>query len=164
LGLRGVATRYIKNILETGVPGFLPLNSVGVIGLGNGTQSIVPKWIYRFSAAYDTDDFSVTAIARGVSSGTWDFGSIECQTNCPVSTAQRATYDDNSIEGATYFDLNATFKFDAVTRKGGEFFINVTNLFDRWPILHPDTGLAANSTFGDLLGRAYRVGVRLKLR
>ena len=164
LALRGVATRYIKNILETGVPGFLPLNSVGVIGLGNGTQSIVPKWIYRFSASYDTDDFSITGIARGTSSGTWDFGSIACETNCPISTGQRATYDNNSIEGATYFDLNATFKFNALNRNGGEFFINVTNVFDRWPILHPDTGLAANSTFGDLLGRAYRAGVRLKLR
>ena len=31
------------------------------------------------------------------------------------------------------------------------------------PILLPETGLAANSTYSDLLGRAFRVGFRLKL-
>jgi len=40
----------------------------------------------------------------------------------------------------------------------------VTNVFDRWPILLPETGLAANSTYSNLLGRAFRVGMRLKLR
>ena len=44
----------------------------------------------------------------------------------------------------------------------GQFFVNVTNLFDRDPILLPETGLSANSTFSDLLGRSFRVGVRFK--
>ena len=48
--------------------------------------------------------------------------------------------------------------------RGGEFFFNVTNLFDADPMLLPETGLAANSTYSDLLGRAFRVGVRFKLR
>ena len=49
-------------------------------------------------------------------------------------------------------------------RGDGEFFVNVTNVFDRWPILLPETGLAANTTYSDLLGRAYRAGIRLKFR
>ena len=55
-------------------------------------------------------------------------------------------------------------KFDALGRGDGEFFVNVTNLFDADPILLPETGLAANSTYSDLLGRAFRVGVRLRMR
>jgi hypothetical protein len=49
-------------------------------------------------------------------------------------------------------------------RGDGEFFINVTNVFDADPILLPETGLAANSTYSDLLGRAFRVGMRLRLK
>ena len=32
------------------------------------------------------------------------------------------------------------------------------------PLLLPETGLAANSTYSDLLGRSFRVGVRFKLK
>lgn len=162
--LRGLATRYIDNIVTTGVPGFVPLNSVGTLGVGTGTQSITPKWIYRFTASYDTDDFSLTAAARGVSDGRYDATGIECGTTCPISTNQFPTYEDNSIDGATYVDLNATFKFDAMGKGDAEFFVNVTNLFDADPILLPETGLAANSTYSDLLGRAFRVGVRFKTK
>ena len=161
---RAVATRYIDNILKTGVAGVVPIDSVGTLGVGTGSQSITPKWIYRFSAGYDTDAWSLTAVARGVSSGRYDATGIECQTGCPISTGQFPTYEDNSIKGATYVDLNATVKFDALAGGDGEFFVNVTNVFDRRPILLPETGLAANSTYSDLLGRAYRVGVRLKLQ
>jgi len=162
--LRGLATRYIENTVATGVPGFIPLNSVGTLGVGTGTQSITPKWIYRISAAYDTEDYTLTAVARGVSDGRYDATGVECGTTCPVSTNQFPTYEDNSIGGATYVDLNATIKFDAMGGKNGEFFINVTNLFDADPILLPETGLAANSTYSDLLGRSFRFGVRLKLK
>ena len=51
-------------------------------------------------------------------------------------------------------------RFDASGRGEGEFFVNVTNVFDADPILLPETGLAANSTYSDLLGTAFRVGVR----
>jgi outer membrane receptor protein involved in Fe transport len=162
--LRGLATRYIENTVATGVPGFTPLNSVGTLGVGTGTQSITPKWIYRVSAAYDTEDYTLTAVARGVGNGRYDATGIECASACPLSTTQFPTYEDNSIGGATYVDLNATIKFDAMGGKNGEFFINVTNVLDADPILLPETGLAANSTYSDMLGRAFRFGVRLKLR
>jgi iron complex outermembrane recepter protein len=162
--LRGLATRYIENTVATGVPGFTPLNSVGTLGVGTGTQSITPKWIYRISASFDTNDYSLTAVARGVGSGRYDATGVECSSACPVSTNQFPTYEDNSIGGATYVDLNATFKFSAMSNSDGEFFVNVTNVFDADPILLPETGLAANSTYSDLLGRAFRVGVRLKMK
>lgn len=162
--IRGLATRYLENTVTTGVPGFQPLNSVGTLGAGTGTQSITPKWIYRVSATYDTNDYSVTGVARGVSSGRYDATGIECQTTCPVSTAQFPTYEDNSIGGATYFDLNTTFKFDVRGDRDGEFFVNITNLLDADPILLPETGLAANTTYSDLLGRTFRVGLRLRLQ
>ena len=74
------------------------------------------------------------------------------------------TYDDNHVSGTFYVDLNVTKRFDAMGRGDGEFFINVTNLFDADPLLLPETGLAANPTYSDMLGTAFRVGVRFDFR
>ncbi|WP_168453907.1 TonB-dependent receptor plug domain-containing protein [Sphingopyxis microcysteis] len=159
--IRGLATRYLENRFNSGVPGTVVLNSVGV----NGGQTTTPKWIYRVSAAYDDDDFSITAVGRGVSAGKYVANGIECQTTCPVSTVNAPTYERNRIKGAFYVDLNLTQKFSVGGDDGrGEFFINVTNLLNGDPILLPETGLAANSTYSDLLGRAFRVGVRFNLK
>ena len=157
--LRGVGTRYIDNLFNSGVPSAVVINSVGA----NGGQASTPKWIYRFSATYDTPSFSITGVGRGVSSGKYVANGIECQTSCPVSTTQFPTYEVNHVKGLFYADLNVTAKVD-VGGKDAQFFVNVTNLFDASPLLVPETGLAANSTYSDLLGRAFRVGVRIELR
>jgi outer membrane receptor protein involved in Fe transport len=158
--LKAVATRYIENLRDTGIPGTVPVNTVGA----NGGQGSTPNWIYRFSAGFDTPTYSVTGVARGVSKGKYLPNAIECQTACPLSTSQFPTYDNNRVRGALYFDLNATMKFSALGDGDGEFFLNVTNILNATPILLPETGLAANSTYSDLLGRQFRAGIRLRLR
>ena len=62
-----------------------------------------------------------------------------------------------------YVDLNLSQKI-VMSGSEAQFFFNVTNLFNRWPLLLPETGLAANSTYSDLLGRQFRVGIRFNLR
>lgn len=160
LTLRGLATRYLENLFDSGVPGTVVVDSTGV----NGGQFSTPKWIYRASVSYDVDDFSITAVGRGVSAGKYVANGIECQTGCPTSTVNAPTYDSNHIKGAFYVDLNLTQKFSAGGDATGEFFFNVTNLLNDDPILLPETGLAANSTYSDLLGRSFRVGVRFKTK
>lgn len=159
LTLRGLATRYIDNIINTGVPNVTPVDAVGSNG-GSGP----PKWIFRASATIDTPTFSITGVGRGVSSGTYFNNIVECQTTCPTSTTQFPTYDDNSVSGLFYADLNVTAKIDIAGDGDGQVFFNVTNLFDRDPLLLPEGGLSANTTYSDLLGRAFRVGVRMATR
>jgi outer membrane receptor protein involved in Fe transport len=108
-------------------------------------------------------------VARGVGSGRYDATGVVCQTNCPANRPvaianQFPTYEENGIKGKTYFDLNLTAKLPVRGRGNTEFFLNITNLFDTDPILLPETGLAANTTYSDLLGRAYRIGVRLRFK
>lgn len=158
--IRGLATRYIDNIVDNGIPGTVAVNTVGA----NGGQFSTPKWLYRFNLTYDTPRFSITGVGRGISSGKYIATAIECQTDCPTSTTQAPTYDDNSLPGVFYADLNLTAKFDIAGDADGQFFINVANLFDSDPLLLPEGGLSANSTFSDLLGRSYRVGFRIELR
>lgn len=160
--LRGVATRYIENISDAGTAGVVAIDTVGV----NGSQTATPKWIFRASASYDTDTFSITAVGRGVSSGKYVANGIECLTACPVTTtaSQFQTYDNNHVSGLFYVDLNLTQKVSFKSNSEAELFFNVTNLFDADPLLLPETGLAANSTYSDLLGRTFRVGVRFKTK
>ena len=158
--LKGTATRYIENLADTGIAGTTPLNTVGA----NGGQSSTPKWIFRANLNYSTPTFSGTVTGRGVSSGKYLASAIECTTGCPTSSSQFPTYDDNSVKGTFYVDLNLTQKVPAWNASEAEFFFNVTNLFDADPLLLPETGLAANSTYSDLLGRSFRVGVRFKLK
>ncbi len=158
--LRGVATRYIENISDPGIPGTLVFNTVGT----NGSQNATPTWIFRASATYDSETTSVSVVGRGVSSGKYVASGIECQTGCPLSTTQQPTYDDNHVSGLFYVDLNLTQKIAISSSSKAEMFFNVTNVFNRDPMLVPETGLAANSTYSDMLGRAFRVGVRFQLR
>ncbi|MEO5492912.1 MAG: TonB-dependent receptor [Sphingomonas sp.] len=160
--LRGVATRYIENISDPGIPGNVVVSTVGA----NGGQGSTPTWIYRFSATLDTPTTSVTAVARGVSPGKYVANAIACTTGCPANTTTTSTfqtYDVNHVSGLFYVDLNLTQKISFGTKSEAQFFINVTNLFNHWPLLVPETGLAANSTYSDLIGRSFRVGVRINL-
>lgn len=158
--LKGTATRYIDNISDTGITGVTPVNGVGAVGL----QSNTPKWIFRGSLNFETPTFSGTVVGRGVSSGKYLANAIECTTGCPVSTSQFPTYDNNHVKGTFYVDLNLTQKVSVKSGSEAEFFFNVTNLFDADPLLLPETGLSAASTYSDLLGRAFRVGIRFKTK
>lgn len=158
--IKGTATRYIENLSDTGIAGVVPVNTVGA----NGGQASTPTWIFRGSATYETPSFSATIVGRGVSAGKYSASGIECTTGCPVSTSQFPTYDNNHVSGLFYADFNLTQKIEVGGGSEAEMFINVTNLFDRWPLLVPETGLAANSTYSDMLGRSIRVGFRFNLR
>lgn len=159
--LKAIATRYIDNISNTGIANTVPLNLVGQ----NGQQGNTPTWIFRGSVSYDTPSFSGTVTGRGVSAGRYSSNStsvsVECTTGCPISTSQFPTYDNNRVSGLFYVDLNLTQKI-RVGEAEAQMFFNVTNLFDRWPLLVPETGLAANSTYSDMLGRQFRIGVRFR--
>lgn len=157
--LKGVATRYIENLSDTGIAGSVAVNTVGA----NGGQASTPTWIFRGSATYETQTFSATVTGRGVSAGKYVANGIECTSGCPVSTTNFPTYDNNRVSGLFYVDLNLT---QTVPFGGNQaqFFINVTNLFNRWPLLVPETGMAANTTYSDMLGRQFRAGIRISLK
>ena len=158
--LRGTATNYLDNLVYTGIQGSVAVNTAGV----NGGQGSTPSWIFHFSGTLDLPTTSITAVARGVSSGKYASNGIECQTTCPVSSTNYPTYDNNHVSGLFYVDLNLTQDVKFGTNKDAQFFLNVTNIFNRWPLLVPETGLAANTTYSDMLGRTFRAGVRIKLR
>lgn len=160
LTLRGLATHYISVYTDNGID--FPIQAAGQ---NTGTT---PNWTYRLSAGYDVDGWAFNLIGRGLSDGVYDNAFIECETACPVSTAEHRTINDNHIDGAFYVDLNANYAFEVGGVKA-QAFLAIRNLFDTDPVLvgngptgnntpaYPQT----NRNLYDVLGRVFRTGVRV---
>jgi outer membrane receptor protein involved in Fe transport len=84
---------------------------------------------------------------------------IECQTDCPVSTAIHPTIDKNDMKGAFYVDFGGTWRFS----EHANVYFKVDNVFNKGPEPSPgtNTGQGTNPYLYDLLGRMYRVGMRV---
>lgn len=156
LTVHGQASNYLKYVADSGLSP--AINTAGDITSGP------PKWIYRFSATYSLPSFSVTAIARGISAGNYSNSYVQCATGCPAYNAYFPTIDRNSVKGTFYFDMNFTYKLKYQNFGNMQVFLNVTNLANSKPVLVPESGLAADSTYSSLLGRTFRGGIRFELQ
>ncbi len=153
LSLRGLATHYLKAETDNGL-------GVRNSSLGTSTRD----WQYMVSGTYRDDSLTLSLTGRGVSSGVYMVGGVECQSNCPVSTPENQTTNINRIDGALYWDVYAGLK----TSENAELYVVVDNLLDKAPPVvasGPGIGSApygSSANFYDLIGRTVRAGVRLK--
>jgi iron complex outermembrane recepter protein len=154
LTLRALATHTFSFEIDSGVLGTIPSEKAGV-NLEN-----VPDWKLLASQSWETDDYSVTLTERWFSDGVYSNEFIECQTGCPMATTNNPTIDKNDMKGALYFDLGGTYKVNSHVTA----YANIDNLLNHDPEPAPATnpGFGANTALYDVLGRMYRVGVRLE--
>ncbi len=164
LTVRGLVTHYIKDVLDSGVIGSIPIDQAGQ--LGNVSK---PSWRYDAALTYALDPVAFTFNARGFSSGVFNSNYIECVTGCPTSTTNRTTIDNNKLDGAVYFDFSATYKMEFESAQADLFF-SVRNLMNRDAGIVPSGPGASvfstnesNSGLYDLQGRAYRAGIRFRM-
>lgn len=164
-----LATNYLENYQDNGVNP--PADSVGSnSNIGTAGAFGPPDWVYRATIAYGLDPFTVSLTGRGFSNGTYSNNYIECSSGgCPVSTADRPTINDNSLPGGFYLDASMTYKLNW-NDTDVEAFFNVTNLANKDPAMVPlgPAGISyaqtpTNPTLYDILGRVYRIGVRMKM-
>lgn len=161
LAIRALATHYIENYSS----------SLRQDTAGQNTLNGPPNWLGRVSIAYSNDPFTVTLIARGVSSGKYDNSFIECTSGCPRSTVEHRTIDNNHIDGAVFFDTSFTYKMSLGTLfSEAEWFLAINNVADKDPavVAQGPGGVAYatsanNPSLYDSLGRVFRAGVRLKM-
>lgn len=163
LTLRALASHAIELKTDNGV-------TLQTDAAGQNTGSL-PKWTYRFTAAYDLPSgFGIQGVARGVSGGVYNNNYIVCSDDCPLSTADNRTVNLNSIPGAFFFDLNASYNFE-VANVNSQVFLSIRNITNKDPVLvangptgnntpaYPQT----NRTLYDVLGRVFRMGVRFRI-
>ncbi|SFG36020.1 TonB-dependent Receptor Plug Domain [Novosphingobium sp. CF614] len=164
LRLHGQATHYIENVIDDGIS--FPIDYAGV--LTNSTYAS-PNWVYRLSAFYEVDPVTFNLVARGFTDGVYGNDWIECNADCPASTNQYRTINDNHINGATYFDASIDFKFPSMGGTGHLTFI-ATNLLNKDPVLvgnGPDGNnvpayAQTNRGRFDVVGRTFRVSAKVE--
>lgn len=165
LRLHAQTTHYIENIIDDGVS--YPVDYAGV--LTNNTYA-APNWVYRLSAFYDIGATTFNLVARGFTDGVYGNDWVECTSNCPVSTPQYRTINDNDIKGAVYLDASVAFKFPTMGRNGSLTFI-VNNLLNKDPVLvgnGPDGNnvpayAQTNRGRYDVVGRTFRLSFKAEL-
>lgn len=165
LRLHGQTTHYIENVVDDGIS--FPIDYAGV--LTSGTYAS-PSWVYRLSAFYDIDPVTFNVVARGFTNGVYGNDWISCDGNCPTSTAQYRTINDNSIKGAVYFDTSVDFKFPAMNNGIGHLTFIVNNVLNKDPVLvgnGPDGNnvpayAQTNRSRYDVIGRTFRVSARVE--
>jgi outer membrane receptor protein involved in Fe transport len=166
LSVHAEITHYNKNVINNGI---VTRNYAGVNGGSlSGTYS-APSWVYRISAFYDIEPFTLNVVARGFSSGVYGNEYIQCTSSCPTSTVQNVTINNNHIAGSTYVDASLSVRFKAAKHDANLTFV-VSNVFNKDPVPvgnGPDGNNTpaysqTNRTLYDAIGRIFRISARVK--
>jgi outer membrane receptor protein involved in Fe transport len=158
--VRALATRTISFLTESGLPNSIPIQSAGVNLANAVTSSSVPYWKGEFTQGWDAGKFGLTLTERWFSDGVYAREYVQCQTNCPVSTINHPTIDNNVMRGATYVDLGGTYNVSGNLTA----YFKIDNLLNKAPESAPQSTVyyGGNPYLYDVLGRMYRVGVRME--
>ncbi|MEE4450799.1 TonB-dependent receptor domain-containing protein [Novosphingobium resinovorum] len=115
-----------------------------------------PRARGNLGITYETGAFTFFVQERFISSGVRDKSYVE-----------GVTIDDNHVPAVFYTDFNLTAKMGEAFGMAGEFFFNVSNVFNRYP---PNTTAVvrswiepSNPGLYDLLGRRFTAGVRIAM-
>jgi outer membrane receptor protein involved in Fe transport len=156
--IRALATHVMDFTSNSGVPGTVPTQLAGQNSGGSGVLGNTPHWKLYATQSWDFHSIGIDLTERWFSAGVIGTQYVVCQSNCPVSTVNNPTINDNHMPGALYFDLGGRYSLtDKLVA-----FVKVDNLFDRDPAAAPqtNTGLDINPALYDTLGRTYRAGFR----
>jgi outer membrane receptor protein involved in Fe transport len=169
LGLRFLATHYIKSYVNDGIN--VPYDTVGVLNSGNNGP---PSWVYTGTITYTADPVTATLTGRGMSGGVYgasNYAYIACTSGCPTSTVAAPTINMNRIPSVFYLDAGMKYEFmhndDGLS---AEMFLNINNLLNKDPPRvasgpggFPYASIPALPALHDVLGRMFRAGIRFQM-
>ena len=160
LTVRALATRTISFLTDSGLPGSIPVQSAGVNLANAVTSSSIPFWKANFTQGWDAGRYGLTVTERWFSNGVYDREYVQCQANCPVSTINHPTINNNVMKGATYVDFGGTYSVSGSVTA----YFKIDNLLNKAPEPAPQSTVyyGVNPYLYDVLGRMYRVGLRLE--
>lgn len=156
LALRAVASHYIENVSDDGFS--YPTDQAGA-GL--------PSWSYRLSASYDYNGFRTTIVGRGFDDGVIDNAYVVCSINCPLSSPDARTVNNNYRAGSFYLDTNFVYEFQVAGVTAQAKFA-VKNVLNKDPYVYGAGSTGGNNVAAyartniglyDVYGRTFRLGV-----
>lgn len=150
VNIRFIATKTFNYTLNTGV------TSTEYAGMNGGPLATIsaPDWRTYTTVGYENKRLSITGTTRTVGQGVY--------SNTYKSGVD---IDDNRIKGATYFDLGGSYRITGDRTKYIEAYFKIDNLLDEAPpvaALNVSSALQTNPVIYDVIGRSYRMGIRLR--
>jgi outer membrane receptor protein involved in Fe transport len=147
---------------------FLPVDFVGQIRSSVFVPGVAssPKWTGNIITSYRVSDLSTSLSARYIGGSRID-NSWTDDPDSPLYMNELGQYlngsvDNNWVKPYFNFSLNGSYDLRVGNMKQFQVFGSVNNLFDKSP---PFTGgglSGATAQYHDTMGRAYRMGVRMK--
>jgi outer membrane receptor protein involved in Fe transport len=153
------------------------LRRVDLVGQIRSSQSVPgvsprPKWSGNFSATYLLGDLTASLSARYIGGAkqdnTWCDASQQEEGLCSTYRDALGRYlggsvDNNFVKPYFNFALNGSYNLKVGDMKQVQVFGSINNLFDKDPPFSGGGSLSgASAGYHDTMGRAYRMGVRLK--
>jgi outer membrane receptor protein involved in Fe transport len=128
--------------------------------------SATPKWTGNVVLTYLVGDLTASLSARYIGGAKFDntWGDSPDDLNYKNAQGQflNGSVDNNSVKAYVNYSLNGSYNLQVADMKQFQVFGSINNLFNKSP---PFTGgglSGASAQFHDTMGRAYRMGVRLK--
>ena len=126
-----------------------------------------PKWTGNLIANYMVGDLTTSLSARYIGGAYFDKTWCDTATSCANYQNDSGVYlggsvDENWVEPYFNFSLNGSYNLKVGNLKQFQLFGSISNLFDKSP---PFTGggiSGASSQYHDIMGRAYRIGARMR--
>lgn len=164
LRLHALATNYMEDYTNDG---FDPASEVA--GQNNGG---VPHWSGRLEGTYSNQSWTFNVVWRAISAGKYNGEYIQCSVDCPASSVQHYTINNNTVPATSYTDINIAYDFP-VYSGDAQAFLAIKNIFNTAPVLIATGGNATavgtaadqqtNPSLYDMLGRVFRVGFRVNM-
>jgi len=157
LGVRALAT-LVNDLITVDTAG-VAIDRAGQNGSGVSQPSGLPRYTINGSISYDGDPFSVQVQVRHIAEGRYQITNIGPDED-GYSPLLPNSISNNKVPAVTYVNLNAQFRLNDHV----ELFGVVNNLFDKDPPNQlPSSFGPTNSVLYDVLGRAFRFGIRASL-
>jgi hypothetical protein len=125
-------------------------------------QSGMPSFNWRVDATYSTGPFEGTISANGFSSSLYDV-TLVGPDSADYDPAAGNSINNNRFPAAAYLALSARYTIGLGNERTAQLFANVDNVLDKDPPIFVLAALPQGGNPYDLVGRRYRVGVRLTL-
>jgi len=146
---------------------YIPLDLVGQIRSSQFVPGVSasPKWVGNVSGSYLLGDLTMTLSARYIGGAKMDNRWCDSE-GCPYYKDASGAFltgsvDNNFVKPYANFALNGSYNLHVGSLKQFQVFGSINNLFDKTPPFSGGGISGASSQYHDILGRAYRMGVRM---
>jgi iron complex outermembrane receptor protein len=134
----------------------------GQTGSRAGTLLGVPDYTIDGTLAWTKGPLTIAGQGRYIPSGGFNVAFIGPDDSRYAVTLPTSV-NNNRVQGRYYLNLSATYRISLREGQDLELFGAINNVFDRDPPAIPSGNLGTNQVLFDPIGRAFKIGARIKL-